>query len=157
MERKMICKASKDRKCKFNLCSHYKEHKKNVRCTDVRYKHYSCQKCVEVKEIKFSHDYPKLHYQKTARLLTIEIRHRDDLTDKFVEYDTIYPVSCTVGVYSEEKEAYYPLPKNKYIILVFIGDELIPFTTVRRYTEERYRYYNSEIGKLFDVVVEVKK
>ncbi len=90
-------------------------------------------------QIKFSHEYPKLHGQESALLLAVELRGRSDLTEKFIEYDTAY----TAG--------HYPLPPAQYMVLVFLGNEMIPFTTVRRWTEEKFRYYHNSIGKIFNI------
>jgi len=92
-------------------------------------------------QISFSHEYPKLHGQKSAILLAVEFCGRSDLTEKFIEYDTAY-----LG-------GNYPLPPAKYLVLVFLGDEMIPFTTVRRWTEEKFRYYYNSIGKVFNMEV----
>ena len=91
-------------------------------------------------QIKFSHEYPKLHGQESALLLAVELRGRSDFTEKFIEYDTAF----TGG--------HYPLPPAQYMVLVFLGNELIPFTTVRRWTEEKSRYYHNNIGKTFGLV-----
>ena len=37
------------------------------------------------------------------------------------------------------------------MVLLFLGNEYIPFTTVRRFTDEKFRYYNSSLGKIFDI------
>jgi hypothetical protein len=99
-------------------------------------------------KIKFSHKYPKLHGQRTARLFAVEVRDLDDLHKDFVEYDTFYE-------YGPMGRRHYDLPKGSLLVLVFIGDKLIPFTTVRRSTPEKDRYYREAIGKTFDVVIEV--
>lgn len=88
-------------------------------------------------KIKFSHNYPKLHGQKTARLLAIELRDRKELTDPFIEYDTKFD------------GGYYKLPADQYMILVFIGNDLIPFTTVRRFTDLKFYYYTDCLNKNF--------
>ncbi len=90
-------------------------------------------------KIKFSHNYPKLHAQKTATLMAVYFRNRDVLTDKFIEYDTAFD------------GGHYPLPDNHYLVLVFLGDEMIPFTTVRRWTEEKEKYYRDAIGCTFEI------
>lgn len=102
-------------------------------------------------KIKFSHRYPKLYGQLSGTLLHIIVKDRSELSDKFVEYDTRYTVSDAIGVCSEEIFGHFPLPKNKYMVLVFIGNDLIPFTTVRRYTEEKFRYYKSGIGSVLNI------
>jgi hypothetical protein len=90
-------------------------------------------------QIKFSHRYPKLYNQKSALLLAVELRGLSDFTEKFIEYDTAFD------------GGHYPLPPAQYMVLVFLGNEMIPFTTVRRWTEEKFRYYHSNIGKVYDI------
>lgn len=89
--------------------------------------------------ISFSHRYPKLHRQESARLLSIELRDRCELSDIFIEYDTVFD------------GGHYPLPAGRYMVMVFLGNELIPFTTVRRWTEEKFRYYKSGVGLIFNI------
>ena len=103
-------------------------------------------------QIKFSHRYPKLHNQKSAQLLQVALCDRSELSEKFIEYDTVYESEPAIGVCSESVVGHYPLPNGRYMVLLFQGNEHIPFTTVRRFTEEKFRYYNSSIGKLFDIV-----
>lgn len=90
-------------------------------------------------QIKFSHKYPKLHGQESALLLAVELHERSDFTEKFIEYDTAF------------EGGHFPLPPEQYMVLVFLGNELIPFTTVRRWTEDKFQYYHSNIGKVFGV------
>ncbi len=112
-------------------------------------------------QIKFSHSgYTKLHGQTSGRLIWIEIRDRKELCEEFVEYDTVYKIS---GAYVECKgddEEYYPLPSGKLIVLVFLGDKLIPFSTVRRWTPmknadglNKEEWYRSKIGEQFEIVI----
>jgi hypothetical protein len=102
-------------------------------------------------QIKFSHHYPKLHEQKSAQLISIEVCDRSDLSEQFIEYDTVYEIAPAIGLCSEAINGHYPLPNGRYMILLFKGNHRIPFTTVRRFTEEKYRYYNSSLGKIFDI------
>lgn len=104
-------------------------------------------------QIKFSHEYPKLHHQRSAQLLRVVLCNRSKMSDKFIEYDTVYTVEPAIGVCQEAIVEHYPLPPGRYIILTFQGTEHIPFTTVRKFTEEKYRYYTANIGKIFDVVI----
>lgn len=92
-------------------------------------------------EIKFSHDYPKLHGQNKATLMSILIRERSDMSDSFVEYDTVYD------------GGHYPLPPGGYLVLVFLGCDLIPFTTVRKFSHDKFMRYYEAIGETFDIVV----
>lgn len=104
-------------------------------------------------QIKFSHEYPKLHYQKSAQLLKVTLCDRSELSEKFIEYDTVYTIEPAIGACSEPVIGHYPLPTGRYMILLFQGNEHIPFTTVRRFTEEKFRYYTSSLGKIFDIVL----
>jgi hypothetical protein len=68
------------------------------------------------------------------------------LSKPFLDYDT--------------DNGKYVLPKKgKYLMLIFeknIGnDELDLFTTLRRYTPEKYTYYNLQIGNLFKPEIKV--
>lgn len=89
--------------------------------------------------ISFSHRYPKLHGQTFARLLLIELHEREELFPKFIEYDTVYD------------GGHYPLPLGTYMVLVFLGNDLIPFTTVRPWTKEKYHYYKGGLGSIFEI------
>jgi hypothetical protein len=93
--------------------------------------------------ISFSHNYSKLHGQATARLLSIVRVHRSAMTEKFIDYDTMYPGGR------------YPLDGETYMVLTFLGCELIPFTTARLWNEEKHRDYSEAIGRDFDVRVKV--
>ncbi len=101
-------------------------------------------------KISFSHNYPKLHGQTHARLMAAELRDRKDMSDKFIQYDTVHENE------SGELKGYYPLPKGRYIVLLFWGDELIPFTTVRPWNPKKAIYYQENIGKLFLINIKDK-
>lgn len=100
-----------------------------------------------VNKIKFSHDYPKLHGQIAAQLLKVETHDKSELNKDFIEYDTRY------------SSGYYELPTGKLIILVFLGDKLIPFTTVRPWKpayggmQDKETFYRSKIGQLFEIEI----
>jgi len=107
-------------------------------------------------KIKFSHAYPKLHDQTGAKLLYVEVRDRKELTDNFVEYDTRYYTNYG----QPSMDGHYPLPDGKLVILVFLGNHFIPFTTVRPWKpayggmKDKEEFYRSKIGQLFDIVVD---
>lgn len=104
-------------------------------------------------QIKFSHRYPKLHDQKEAVLIKVFGRERCNMTVKFIEYDTVYTEEYAIGMFAEPVLGHFPLPDGKYLVLVFLGCDLIPFTTVRRFTDEKYKYYSEAIGKVFDIII----
>jgi hypothetical protein len=99
--------------------------------------------------IKFSHHYPKLHEQRTEILLRVEIREKKELCNEFIFYDTRYYLEH--GKDGEKGYFYYLLPDVKLLCLVFLGNDLIPFTTVRRWTSEKAKFYNGAIGQLFTI------
>jgi hypothetical protein len=95
--------------------------------------------------IKFSHNYPKLWNQKEAFLVNIQVIDDNDLSGNcdLIEYDT-----------KISEGNYYPLPKGKKLHLTFIGDKWIPFCTIRRFTEQKAKYYRELKGKYFKIVIE---
>lgn len=96
-----------------------------------------------MQEIKFNHNYKKLHNQKTARLLSADFFYGKDLHKDFVEYDT-------EGKYEIDKE-------QEYIKLLFRGDKGIPFTTLRKNNDEnRKKYCSLTADTDFKIVIEEK-
>lgn len=93
--------------------------------------------------IRFSHDYPKLHGQKRAKLLAVEpIRIDRNTPRELIEYDT------------KHDGGYFPLPTGNYIQLIFLGDLHIPFCTIRKaYPPAKRDYYKGKIGDWFEVVI----
>lgn len=100
-------------------------------------------------KIKFSHDYPKLHGQTSALLLAVYACARSSLVNEFIIYDTRY--YSEHGEDGENGYLYYDLPNGRVLCLVFLGNDLIPFTTVRRWTEEKERYYRENVNKRFGI------
>lgn len=99
--------------------------------------------------IKFSHNYPKLHGQKSAYLLAVEPITIDANTpEELLEYDT----TTTEGTR-------FPLKHGEYIQLIFIGcDYRIPFCTIRArdhwfngQKSDKFSYYRSKIGQIFNI------
>lgn len=91
-------------------------------------------------EIKFNHNYRKLHGQKKARLVWIGMVNGKNLSKKFIEYDTD-------GKYKIDR-------KQDYIFMIFLGKEGIPFTTVRKLNRENRNKYFFSQDVVFDVIVE---
>jgi hypothetical protein len=92
--------------------------------------------------IKFSHNYNKLynsaHSIKLLEVININI---ENLSKEFLEYDT--------------DNGKYKLPeKGKFMILIFKKNMTDIFTTIRRWTSEKEKYYHDAIGKWFSVIIE---
>jgi len=106
-------------------------------------------------QIKFSHEYPKLWKQNTAELLLVRLLNAASVHTDLKEYDTKYVTNVRTdhhGNVQDVDEDYYLLPTTgKLIQLVFIGDKHIPFCTLRRYTPDKFTYYNGMIGRQFSI------
>ena len=103
--------------------------------------------------IKFSHTYLKLWEQKKGELIAVRILDaRSVAVNKaLLDYDTMY--FDDLG-----NPEYYELSKEgKLIQLIFIGNFEIPFCTLRRYTKEKFEYYQNNIGEVFNIVIEEEK
>ena len=98
-------------------------------------------------QIKFSHKYQKLlnsHNDviETATLLQVIPVNLEDLSQYFLDYDT--------------DKGTYELPKRgKYLMLIFLKEhtDLNLFTTLRRFTPEKFCFYSRNVGKVFQVMV----
>lgn len=104
-----------------------------------------------MKQIKFSHHYYKLGGIKNydvANLLDVFKVNLEDLSPFMRGYDTKYPTKGKIG--------YYPLPRRGiYLLLIFKKKGRIPFlfTTIRRWTPQKEKYYRGAIGEEFKVVI----
>lgn len=94
-------------------------------------------------EIKFSVDYPKLHGQKTATLLHVDSFPVKQLHADMVKLDT-----------DKGDGTFYQLHNGTALVLVFLGDKLIPFTTIRSYGANKLMKFEKLIGQKFDIVIE---
>ena len=91
-----------------------------------------------IKEINFNRNYTKLHGQTMARLIDIGIRTGKRLCKEFIEYDTD-------GKFEIDEE-------QSYMILYFVGDKQIPFSSIRKENYENLEKYNE--GEFYRIVVD---
>lgn len=91
-------------------------------------------------EIKFSKNFKKLHNQNKATLLWLSIVQGVELHPNFIEYDTD-------GQYQIKQE-------QKYIMLVFLGIDGIPFTSLRKFNDENVKRFVGKENQEFEIVVE---
>ena len=98
-----------------------------------------------MKSIGFSHHYPKIHGQTTAKFLCVLPLAGRDISEELLEYDTTFVEDGAKGR--------FPLKRSgKYIQLVFIGDKRIPFCTIRpAWPPDKVEYYESAIGEVFEI------
>lgn len=100
-----------------------------------------------MEKIKFSKEYKKLHGQKFAKLLAVYPQTVNATWKELLDYDTIAVDGSR-----------YELKNGNYLLLVFIGDKHIPFTTIRsdkpamNGMKSKWDYYNERIGKDFAIV-----
>ena len=97
--------------------------------------------------IRFSHNYTKLPPDPDpSNLLEVLTVDRSDLHRAFIEYDT-----HIVG------GGHYNPPTGKLILLLLqsCGGEV--FTTIRRHTSDKHKYYLRLRGKPVHIVVEERK
>ena len=94
-------------------------------------------------QIRFSHNYPKLWRQKKAELLAVRVVKPEQFNYALCEYDM-----------KTGDGTYYPIDTSKpHLQLIFLGDHLIPFCTLRPWTPQKAQYYNGLKGSTFDIVI----
>jgi len=100
-------------------------------------------------KIIFSHEYKKhenVNLEETCRLLEVFVKEFKDMHGSFIEYDTAFSNS-----YKN-----YNLGPGKYLVLLFIDSDGIPFTTIRSYNPEKEKHYTKNRGNYFSVEVKGK-
>ncbi len=118
--------------------------------------------------VNFSHFYHKMHgfdLSKPFTLVSVVQIDCAKLDPTFVKYDTSYLDLAGIS-YNEEtgmidtndkfpfQVKNYPLPKGMVLILYLVQDYMM-MTTVRRYTPSKASYYNSLVGK--EVMIKVSQ
>lgn len=105
----------------------------------------------ELAKIRFDNHYPKLHNQKHARLvMVIQDISGEMLLKKYPDF-TGWDSIRDDGRYYDIK------PEETYMLLLFIGDKNIMFSTLRKQNEGNAILYAESVGELFEVVVEEPK
>jgi hypothetical protein len=107
--------------------------------------------------IKFSHFYKKMPRDyKLSKLLDVFNIKLEELSEYFLKYDTTYEERIDDGVNSISQEERYPLPnKGDYMILLLqagSGRGQI-WTTIRRRTDDKEKYYRGHIGEIVNCEV----
>lgn len=98
-----------------------------------------------IPEIKFSHFYKKMPAGVTtfceSFVCGVEVKHYNNLTPDFIKQDTEY------------EGGFYQLPKANLLIIT-IFTEGVKWTTVRRWTEEKEKYYRGILGKEVKIIID---
>ena len=101
-----------------------------------------------VNKIEFKCNFPKLCNQANAKLVWIdEIRDCDFILKyphlkALFEYDTKQPDG-----------KFYNINRGDYLLLFFVGDKVIMFSTLRRDNPSNRSKYINKIGKWFEVEI----
>lgn len=109
-------------------------------------------KQAEKAKIKFSYDYWKMprSCHNYTRLLEVLIANTKDLHEEFVHYDTLYVDLEKFGLGN------YKLPKGKVLILLLESGGAILWTTIRRWTPQKEKYYKGLRGQEVEIVINEK-
>jgi len=91
--------------------------------------------------IGFSFDYLKLHGQRSATLVRVDRVRRDQLDDSFIDYDT------------RHADGHFTLEGDEFYLLYFIGEKLIPFTTLRLVTDQNRERFEGNVGHVFELFI----
>lgn len=102
-------------------------------------------------KIKFSSDYHKLPFNSNgtqAKLIgisTANVKYLKQALPQFINYDTRKRCKGT---------EHYDLNFEVCIVLTFIHiNSGLPFTTIRRYTDSKYKYYKDMEWKTFEIEI----
>jgi len=101
-----------------------------------------------MKTLKFDHDYAKIPDKISAhnvRLLAAIRVHRDELSQQFIEYDTMYFTK-------HGHVKHYDLSTDKTFLMLILGSTALAqtpiWTTLRRDTKENRDKWLPEVGKI---------
>ena len=101
--------------------------------------------------INLDRHYMKLYGQISARLLCVEMVSQSKLCHDFSGVDTIY--------YDEEagEPKHHGYPNGLLLVLVLLGNKMIPFTITIKGSDKRLLSYEQRIGESFDISVTHKR
>lgn len=104
----------------------------------------------EIKQILFDNNYPKIHNQKHARLVMgIQGLLGEMLLKNFPDL-TFFDTLRDDGIYYDIK------PEESYMLLLFVGDKEIMFSTLRKQNEENAILYAESVGEVYRLKIEPK-
>ena len=93
--------------------------------------------------IGFSHHYTKMRGQTHGELLTVrKVTIDANYPQAAIAYDTGF-LSTTKNEDGIPNKEFYPLPPGDYLLLVFLGNRAIPFTTYRKIPKNYTRWMSN--------------
>ena len=99
-------------------------------------------------KIKFSNWYEKLrgiNESEPVTLLEVFKSNTSHLSSYFLDYDTIY--------FENGKQMKYFLQDGMPVLVLLFAQGNRLFTTIRRFTEQKFTYYETAIGEDFKIEV----
>lgn len=103
----------------------------------------------ELKTIRFSKNFKKLHGQKIARLVAVFTgADGGEFLRKFPDLIG-YDEKTASG-----QRVYFMSNDQNYILLLFVGDKDIMFPTFRKNNKENAELYGESVGELFKIQIE---
>ncbi len=112
-----------------------------------------------MRAIKFSHDTYKKFFLKDSKveeadvveLIGVSICEINKLSKEFKTFDSQFGF--------EDEPEFYPLPEEgKVIVLFFCDGSCDIFPTIRRWTQQKEKWYKEGIGKEHEIIItEAKK
>lgn len=104
----------------------------------------------EPKFIRFDNNYPKLHNQTEARLLMVI----QDISGEMLLNN--FPDLTSWDSLRDDGRYYNIAPEKDYMLLLFVGDKNIMFSTLRKQNEENAILYAESVGDVFKIAIEPK-
>ncbi len=101
-------------------------------------------------KLKFSRDFNKLPvFWEGTQVVLIGVQHIKDMDN----FKKLLPQLIKVDTMLRDGGEFYPLDfKEGLLVTLFHINPDYLFTTFRRYTEEKYRHYNENIGETFELL-----
>lgn len=106
--------------------------------------------------IKFSHRYEKMpETDDSTSLMAVFVADTKEFGELFTKYDTLYFKKSFSRM--ENGVGYYSLPKGKVLVLLFMtGYPGKVWTTIRRWTPAKEKYYRGIVGQDVKILIEEK-
>lgn len=101
-------------------------------------------------KLKFSHDYNKLPVQwDGTQAILIGVQRIGDMNKFKLRLPQLIKADTTF----RGEDGSYPLTFREGVLLTFFHlNSSKLFTTIRQFTEDKYRYYEEEAGEVFELM-----
>lgn len=108
-------------------------------------------RCNMENEIVFDNNYPKLHKQKHACLvMAIQDISGEELLKR-------YPIFTAYDTKRDDGRYYDIKLEENYMLLLFVGDKNIMFSSLRKQTKENAKLYAESVGEMYKIKIMPKE